>query len=107
MLPYEKDINKIRSQLIEKFNPIDIILFGSCAKKRVRRGSDIDLCIIISTKNKRETTMEMYLAIESDIDIDFVLFTPDEWLTYKEDLTTFAGLIHRTGVSILDRYSEI
>ncbi len=32
MCPYDKEIEKIKRQLIHKYHPENIILFGSCAK---------------------------------------------------------------------------
>lgn len=101
MCPYDDEIRYIAKQIMEKFAPIDIILFGSCAKGRVTSVSDIDICVIMDTDNKRQTVMDILLVIESERDVDIVLYTPSEWLKYKDHQETFTGVINKTGVSLL------
>lgn len=101
MSSYENEIEKIKSQIIKKYTPEDIILFGSCAKGLVKRGSDIDICVILETQNKRQTLREMFVDIEYDVDLDIVIYTPSEWSRYKDDKATFANIIKRTGVSLV------
>ena len=97
---FDKEIDYIKKQLIEKFNPKEIILFGSVAKGIFRDDSDIDLCIIINTINKRELLTNMYVDIESNIPFDLVLYTIDEWNNCINDTSSFAYSIIKTGVKI-------
>lgn len=101
MCPYDNEIEKIKKQIIDKYHPADIILFGSCAKGLIRKGSDIDLCIVMDTSDKRQTVRDMLLEVDYDIDLDIVVYTPLEWSKYKDDNATMAGVIHRTGVSLV------
>ncbi len=101
MLPYEKEIERIKSKIKCKFNPQDIFLFGSCAKGAVTANSDIDICVIINTNNKRQTVQEILLEVTGDIDVDVVVYTPEEWEKYKDDRATFAHVIYSKGVSII------
>ncbi|MCR4430449.1 MAG: nucleotidyltransferase domain-containing protein [Tepidanaerobacteraceae bacterium] len=48
MIDHE-EIEKIRKEIINKFQPDKIILFGSQAKGIAKLSSDIDLCVIINT----------------------------------------------------------
>jgi len=98
---HTKEIERIKNQIKNRYNPSDIILFGSCAKRRIRRESDIDLCIILETANKRKTMADILTEIEYDLDLDVVIYTPKEWQSYKDNKATFAGIINRTGVSII------
>jgi len=79
MCPHDEEIEKIKKQLVEIYHPKDIILFGSCAKERVTHKS------------------------EYDVDLDIVVYTPSEWEKYKDSTATFAGIINRTGVSLIGR----
>jgi uncharacterized protein len=101
MCPYDKEIQNIKNQIINKYHPEDIIIFGSCAKGRVSKGSDIDLCVIMETNDKRQAVRNILVEIEYDIDFDVVIYTPNEWKKYKEDKSTFANIINRTGVSLI------
>lgn len=97
---YNQEIEKIKNQLVRKYQPVDIILFGSCAKGRVSRNSDIDLCLIFDTTDKRKMIMDILSEIEYDVDLDVVIYTQEEWRKYKNNKATFAGAINKTGVSL-------
>lgn len=102
MTPYDKEIESIKNQILKKYNPTEIILFGSCAKRRISKRSDIDMCVILETNDKRKTLRSILVEIEYDVDLDVVIYTPDEWQKYKNDKATFAGLINKTGVRLFD-----
>jgi len=104
---YNKDrIRSLTNQIVQKYNPIDIFLFGSNAKGLVRKNSDIDLCVIMNTDNKRKTIQDMLYSLDYDVDLDIVIYTEEEWEKYRNDLSTFAGIIYKTGVSLLGRYNK-
>jgi predicted nucleotidyltransferase len=100
MCPYDEQIKKIKDQIIKKYNPEMIILFGSCAKGVVHKGSDIDICIIAQTNDKRKFISDILTKLEYDVDLEIVVYTPYEWQKYKDDDSTFAGVINRTGVKL-------
>ncbi|MDD2402076.1 MAG: nucleotidyltransferase domain-containing protein [Clostridia bacterium] len=97
---YDVEIQNIKNQIKEKFNPVNIILFGSCAKGVVRRGSDVDLCVIAETDNKRKLVQDIIFEVEYNIDLDVVVYTPSEWKKYKNNKAMFAHIIYKTGVSL-------
>ncbi len=99
MCPFDSEIETIKNQIFNTYHPLDIILFGSCAKGRVTRSSDIDLCLIMQTEDKRKTIRD--ILINLDYDVDLVIYTPEEWGKYKDDKATFAGIINKTGVSLI------
>lgn len=101
MYPYQEKVEELKNQILAKYKPMDIILFGSFAKGLVRKNSDIDLCVIIDTNNKRQLARDMLLDVDSDFDVDIVIYTPDQWQRYKDDEATFASIINRTGVSLV------
>ncbi len=101
MFVYEQEINNINDQIREQFSPEAVILFGSCAKGAVTRKSDIDLCVIVKTNNKRELMTEMLLNLEYERDLDIVIYTPEEWAKYHQKPGTFAQIIFSTGVKLL------
>lgn len=101
MYPDQEKVEELKNQILAKYKPMDIILFGSFAKGLVRKKSDIDLCVIIDTNNKRELARDMLLDVDSDFDVEIVIYTPDQWQRYKDDEATFASIINRTGVSLV------
>jgi len=47
----QKEIKKITKQIVEKYKPEKIIIFGSFAWGKPSKDSDVDLFIIKNTKN--------------------------------------------------------
>ncbi|MEG2017290.1 MAG: nucleotidyltransferase domain-containing protein, partial [Clostridium sp.] len=91
---------KVKEQIIDKYNPLKIILFGSCASGCANSKSDIDLCIIMEYQDKQEVLMDILINVESERDVDFILYKPEEWEKYNSDEGSFAGLINRKGILI-------
>lgn len=74
-------IEDITAQLIEKYMPDKIILFGSAARGDAGPGSDVDFLII-----KRDTPsyspdriMEVSDLIDRDVPVDFLIYRPEEF----------------------------
>src|SRR3990167_6951824 len=74
-----KEINYIKNQLIEKYRPEKIILFGSAAWGE-DEVDDIDLFIV-----KRDVPFygddrirELYRLLDTDAPIDYVVYKPEE-----------------------------
>jgi len=73
------EINEIKNQLIEKYHPEKIILFGSAAWSD-GEVNDIDLFIV-----KRDIPyygsdrlLEVYGLIKADAAVDYVIYKPEE-----------------------------
>lgn len=98
----KNEIENIKSQIIEKYLPCKVILFGSQAKGTARKNSDIDLCVIKNTDNKRELLTDMYLNIDSNKPFDIILYTEEEWEQCIKDSASFARLINKTRNVIYD-----
>lgn len=94
------EINLIKEQIVSLYNPSKIILFGSQAKGTATIKSDIDLCVVKDTENKRELLADMYLNIESSKPFDLLLYTEAEWNQCVNDTTSFAYLIDKKGIVI-------
>ncbi len=107
MCPYDHEIEKIKNQIVNMYNPLEIILFGSCARGRVSRSSDIDFCVVIETENKRSMVQDILLNVDYEVDLDIVIYTPEEWFKYNADLSTFAGIINKTGVRLIGGYQRV
>ena len=88
-------LNAIREQVIRLCAPEKILLFGSQAKGTATAKSDIDLCVIASTKDKRSLLTDLYCDMESD--------TPEEWEHSVADSQSFANKLNREGVVLYER----
>jgi uncharacterized protein len=76
-----KEIENITRQIIEKYAPDKIILFGSAARGEFRRDSDADFLII-----KKQTPFygadrirELSRLIERNIPVDLLIYRPEEF----------------------------
>lgn len=80
-LDFEKEIQSITKQLVEKYGPEKIILFGSAARGDTGPDSDADFLII-----KKQTPYygsdrirELSPIIERNIPVDFLIYRPEEF----------------------------
>ncbi len=78
---FEKEIDSITAQIIEKYAPEKIILFGSAARGDFNSDSDADFLII-----KKETPlygsdriMELSRVIDRNIAVDLLIYRPSEF----------------------------
>lgn len=94
----EKEIKKITEQIIKKYKPEKIILFGSYAWGKPGPDSDVDLFIIKKTTKKRwDRERELRLKIFPPIlPIDLLIYTPKELKKRSESGDFFVnGIIGR------------
>jgi predicted nucleotidyltransferase len=77
----EKEISHLTQQIIEKYKPKKVILFGSAARGEWTPDSDADFLII-----KDETPLlgadrirEISRIIDRNISVDFLIYRPDEF----------------------------
>jgi predicted nucleotidyltransferase len=75
-----KEIESITVQIVEKYRPEKIILFGSAAKGEFTPDTDADFLIV-----KKETPLygadrirELSHLIERNIAVDFLIYRPEE-----------------------------
>ena len=94
---FMEELHKIKDQIINMYSPFKIILFGSLAKHKIKSTSDIDLCIIIDTKDKRGLLQKMYYEVETDYPLDIVIYTVDEWEQLKNEKNSFLYKIQNEG----------
>jgi len=76
----EDKINEMVRRIVKRFDPDQIILFGSHARGTARLDSDVDLLVVMPvTGSKREKQIELRCALH-DIHVarDITVATPDE-----------------------------
>jgi len=80
-IDFEKEIGSITAQIIEKYKPEKIILFGSAVNGRLGLDSDVDLLVI-----KKDTPLygadrirELSRIIDRNIPVDFLVYRPEEF----------------------------
>jgi predicted nucleotidyltransferase len=76
----DRTLERMVKRLVRRFNPDQIILFGSHARGAARPESDIDLLVVLPLRgSKRAKQVEMRLALH-DIHVpkDIIVVTPEE-----------------------------
>lgn len=84
-----RQIARFKTKIQRKYGVKKIILFGSLAKGKFKKDSDIDL-IIISNKFKNKKTYQrspqLYKAWTLDYPVDFLCFTQQEFENKKNKI---------------------
>lgn len=73
----QKAIDQVVEQIVEKFKPQKIILFGSYARGNPRPESDVDLLVIMDTPLKDvQQAIQICQQIEYRFGLDLIVHTP-------------------------------
>lgn len=101
---YTAWISELTRDIAAQYRPERIILFGSVARRQVRAGSDIDLCIVKRTSKRRlDRIDDVYQCIDPAIPVDVVVLTPGEWAMRERDGDDFVRMIAAEGTVLYER----
>ena len=82
-MAYKQLQNKIQTivnQIVKKYHPEKIILFGSLVAGKTHKWSDADLIVVKSTNKKFSDRIgEVSSIVDHDLPIDFLVYTPNEF----------------------------
>ncbi|MGC1378757.1 MAG: nucleotidyltransferase domain-containing protein [Anaerolineales bacterium] len=96
-------IDDVVRQIVEKFHPQKIILFGSYARGNFRPESDVDLFVVMETLLKPvRQEIEISRQLDYEFGLDLLVYTPD---TLKERLAlgdSFLREIIRDGKTVYE-----
>ena len=70
-------IRRYARQVVERFDPDQIILFGSHAYGTLNADSDVDLLVVMPTRNPLDQTLKIRLAISAPFPLDLLVRTPE------------------------------
>src|SRR4030042_1553741 len=76
----QKEIEDITRQIVKKYEPEKIILYGSFASGEPTKDSDVDLFIVKRTKKKRtQRHLEIdRMLLDRTLPLDILIYTPEE-----------------------------
>lgn len=81
----EAALDKILDHLSSMPEVEKVILFGSYATGRRDLFTDLDLLIVMDTEQDFiNRTIELYRQIQTDVDLDLLVFTPEEFERRQE-----------------------
>jgi predicted nucleotidyltransferase len=100
------ELDKIVEVLVGTGIVTKIILFGSHAKGTGTADSDIDLCVLVSVKDKHEIDLivdfEMKLYQVKTMPLDLLAYNQDVFYSHAERKTSFEHEIAKEGMLIYD-----
>jgi predicted nucleotidyltransferase len=94
-----KIIKQMTDRIVRKYQPKKVILFGSYARGRGTRDSDIDLLIVMDhVQSKREQQIAIRMMLQDlELPKDIIVTTSDEFRRYKNIVGTVAYPAAREG----------
>ncbi len=69
-------IRRFARRIAERFQPDKIILFGSYAYGKPHEASDVDLLVIVQTRNAIDQSIRISLAFDRLFSLDLIVRTP-------------------------------
>jgi predicted nucleotidyltransferase len=100
----DSELRRFIDLLVREFDPIKIILFGSLAEGTPRLWSDIDIVVVRETdKNFIERAMEIQRRFDSNVGVDLLVYTPEEFEHMRAERLFFQQEILRKGKIIYER----
>ena len=73
------ELERIVKQIVEKFHPQKIILFGSWAWGEPSKDSDVDLMVIMETKERSvRKASEILASVDHPFPLDILVRTPEK-----------------------------
>jgi predicted nucleotidyltransferase len=70
-------IRRFARQVAERFDPEQIILFGSHAYGTPDEGSDVDILVVMPARNELSQATRIRLAVERCFPMDLIVRTPE------------------------------
>jgi len=93
------------TQQLKEMGAVRILLFGSFARGKIGRWSDLDLLVIMpSTKSGKEWMKEIYENVERPVDCDILAHTEEE-LNKHIPISRFLRYVLKTGKVIYETRS--
>lgn len=100
----EKNLQQVLEGLKKYYDPEKVILFGSAASGRVGPHSDIDLVVIKKTPLPYFDRVEQLVdLLEYDMDIDFLVYTPEEFAKAVEERRFFQDEVVKRGKVLYEK----
>ncbi len=98
-----KAIQEIVQQIVERFHPQEVILFGSYAHDAPTGDSDVDLLVVMETDEQPlHAAARIAAAIDHPFPLDILVFRPSELAASLERKGTFATEVRTKGVVLYE-----
>jgi len=96
-------IQKIVQQIVERFHPRKVILFGSYAYGKPTEDSDVDLLVVMETEgNPIHTAARIAASVDHPFPLDILVFRPSDLQASFERKGVFATEVMTRGVVLYE-----
>lgn len=101
-------IDRIVKRIVTKFQPQQVILFGSQARGDARAGSDVDLLVVMDFEGTAfEKGLEMQYALRDiRVPVDVIVTKPEDFAWRKDIVGTIEWPANREGKVLYVRPEE-
>jgi predicted nucleotidyltransferase len=94
-----QDIREIVRQIVQRFRPQKVILFGSYAQGKPTLDSDVDLLVVMETSEQSlHAAARISAAIDHLFPLDILVFRPSELKASLERKGVFATEVMAKGI---------
>ena len=99
-----KEINRYARELVDKFRPDRVILFGSYAEGRPTEDSDVDLLVVMDHPGRDiEQAYEIRRSVKRSFPLDLVVRTPETVHRRLSQNDTFLSAVFSNGRTLYER----
>lgn len=101
-------IGEMVARIVTRFDPDQIILFGSHARGTAGPGSDVDLLVVMPVEgSSREQATEIDLALcDRELPLDLIVVTPEQFQRDRHRIGTIVEPAIREGRVLYARDSD-
>ena len=93
-----EDIQGIVRQIVQRFHPRRVVLFGSYAQGVPREDSDVDLLVIMDTDEQPlRAAARIAALVDHPFPLDIIVYRPSEFRASLERKGVFATMVMTTG----------
>lgn len=96
-------IRRYARQVAERFRPDKIILFGSYAYGTPHVDSDVDLLVIMPTRNQLDQAVKICTTLPAPFSCDLLVRKPREWQWRVEEGESFSTEIRTKGKVLYEK----
>jgi predicted nucleotidyltransferase len=96
-------IRRLAQEVVKKFHPEKIILFGSYAYGWPDRDSDVDLLVVMPAGNEISKASRIYCAVDPSFALDVIVRTPENLRWRVEGGDWFLREIVSKGKTLYDK----
>jgi predicted nucleotidyltransferase len=96
-------IRRFAREVAERFEPEKIILFGSYAYGRPHADSDVDILVVMPTRNELDQAVKICLAVEYHFPLDLLVRTPKNLLWRLAEGDSFLREVMDRGKVLYER----